>query len=1085
MMSTHDRPPLGIAKFSGGGLLVWIAALLAAWMPTEAHAGYRSFVGSSPAVFVGYLTIPQSSSVVLNTSALSTGADPILYLLRQNTDGSYTQVAYNDDFAPPNRNAQITYTNSGSVTTFVVLLRAYSESSTGTGLLSKNGTAWHSAPIGGWFQAASLFTFGSGYQVRTGHVPGGSVAPMVVKFSSSSQIAGMAIGNAVAGASVLSLSGSESHFLFGTPQVLDGTTYTTLRSGPATIFMNDVQSDTDGDGVGNLLEGEIGTCATVSGCGFNAYHGRDTDRDGLSDAEELWGLVGTLPSGLDDLALPRWGALPRRKDVFLEVDWLTSMLSGANPFQVIRDTGTLGGWKDTLEQWVDYGRLPFSFGPAGELKNPEGTTGVRLHLDLGVQPLYIGDEDKFGAWPTGAARGVVPDFIMRFTGAINGPVEVKINGQVSSFDATGLTRGEIGAAAAFAALFTGQPVSVKSYSVDGSGNATTVIEATNAGQHFSRELTVPAGFASAAQMPGESPESLRKHYFDPDPDQVDAIRRGVVRYAVATSAGTGGNADGAAFVAGLAHSSFFHELGHSLGLAHSGHSAWGNGDIECLPHYMSLMRYGYGPYQFTSGSVGVAINPAATVETGTLGAGFDHSLYLSSPYVYQLPTASAGVDWNRDGVLSPASSAWRSFAIAIAGGSCKAFAQGEQELASSEAVEGSPDLVRFGNRLYAFWITGSPNQSIKYRHAQLGMSGNKSCSGSSNPANAGSSPCLSWSATQTLASGGSFKGVTAYAHAGQLMIATQAGDGSLVVRHCSADGAGSLSAIATYPLSGSPTDQHRTNFTPELVERHQGVHSRTLGLLYLAQDNTFRSFGWTGSAWQAEGAMLNLSGNAIGGTQGIAAKAWPDAAVTGWSANERKTIALLPLAGGSVRVYGLDYSTNRWFDLDVDTSGPNDTITTGKPFVEFRSARSTAGVPDANFSGNFLFGWGNANGGNTSDVRTEVQVSTPVSRANPPWSGTTSNLEATPYIDYLVNQWARIQDNTSTVLYSDSTLDNVFGLTALGVGGSNRVVFYPHADASPDRSLSVYSDFMVMEDYLCTTLGYWRGYSCGAIDIWN
>ena len=43
--------------------------------------------------------------------------------------------------------------------------------------------------------------------------------------------------------------------------------------------------------------------------------------------------------------------------------------------------------------------------------------------------------------------------------------------------------------------------------------------------------------------------------------------------------------------------------------------------------------------------------------------------------------------------------------------------------------------------------------------------------------------------------------------------------------------------------------------------------------------------------------------------------------------------------------------------------------------------------------------------------------------------------------------------------------------------------FYPHADASPDHSFGVRSDFRVMEDDICSLIGAYRGFPCGAIDV--
>lgn len=1056
--------------------LVFGACLLQA---RGASAAYRAYMATAPTVYFEYVSIPQNSWVTFETNTLTAGADPVMYLLRDDGGGNFVQVAYSDDFAPPNLNSTITFQNTSANTNYVLFIRGYSSATVGTCDLKKNGTLHHAlTPINGWFTPSSLMTFSVGNEVRTAHVSGGSVAPMIVKFSSVYAISGLAIGNSAGGGAKLIANGSESHFLMGTPQVMDGGTYTPLRAGAAGIMVNDIAADTDGDGVGDLLEGTLGTCSTTTGCGYNAVHGRDTDRDGLSDGEEIWGLVGSLAGSSDDIALPRWGASPRKKDVFLELDWLTTLespVSGTNPFQWMRNNpGTIA--TGTLEDWVDLARAPFLAAPSAHVRNPDGSNGVALHLDLGVQPLVLSNESKFGDWPTLAARGVVPDFIMYFTGTINGQVTVSINGVPWSFDATGLTPDQIGAVVALGVASMGQPVYLKSFSVDSQGFPTVVIEAGTAGQHFTRSLSVPVGFESAVTIKTEDNGSYRNQY-ETDPEQVDASRIGVVRYGVILNLfNGGGQASGPKFVAGLPQWASMHELGHSLGLAHNGHSAWGNGDFECMPHYLSMMRYGGGPYQFSNVASTVAVNPAATSEYQTLGAAFDHSAFLVSPYLYQAPTDYSNVDWDRDGINASNGTTVRSFAASIPGGSCKAYSQGQTALAS-ETVADTPDLVRHGTRLYAIWVSGS---SIKYRSAILGTQGNKSCTGSADPTTG--SPCLTWNTVQTLANSQSYKGITAYSYGGSLIVATRLDDGSLQVRHCSADASGILTMVSAIALLNT-TPELKAGATPELVERHQSVTTRILGLHYVGQDGKYRAFGWTGAVWQYEGAMLDSAGNPIaGGTgaaaMGLAAKAWPDSAVTGWNANEKKTLAVLPSATGVMKVYGLDYTTNKWFDLAVPLGGG---MTTARPFLEYRTVRTTAGTPDASFRGHFMIGWGDY-GGPVDGIRARFRLSTPVSRTSPPWTGTTGALGVTPLSDYLQNTWATTQTGASGVLFSDSTIDNVFGLIPLATGAPT-LYFYPHADGSPNHNLNVYSDFRVMEDYICATLGASRAFPCGTINV--
>jgi hypothetical protein len=118
------------------------------------------------------------------------------------------------------------------------------------------------------------------------------------------------------------------------------------------LYRNDVNHDSDGDGLGDALEHELGTCASEydhfkngapcrSADGLKKYH-LDGDDDGLKDDWEVFGCVKCFlldrssgvtkrvkekPYPVDrnramDLELPRWGADPLKKDLFVEIDWM-------------------------------------------------------------------------------------------------------------------------------------------------------------------------------------------------------------------------------------------------------------------------------------------------------------------------------------------------------------------------------------------------------------------------------------------------------------------------------------------------------------------------------------------------------------------------------------------------------------------------------------------------------------------------------------------------------------------------------------------------------------------------------------------
>jgi hypothetical protein len=113
--------------------------------------------------------------------------------------------------------------------------------------------------------------------------------------------------------------------------------------------------DTDGDGLANYLEAQIGTSQTK----------KDTDGDGIVDYQEVIG----VKLGGEEEDLPRYGADPRHADVFLEMD--TSFWNGSNP-----PTNSNAPATEAIVT-----RLAEMFANLSNWSNPDGTTGIRIHVD--------------------------------------------------------------------------------------------------------------------------------------------------------------------------------------------------------------------------------------------------------------------------------------------------------------------------------------------------------------------------------------------------------------------------------------------------------------------------------------------------------------------------------------------------------------------------------------------------------------------------------------------------------------------------------------------------------------------------------
>ncbi len=181
--------------------------------------------------------------------------------------------------------------------------------------------------------------------------------------------------------------------------------------GPLRLLRNDRYlpgHDDDRDWLGFELERALGTCARLRGIATGpnghqfdcrrAVDPRDTDGDALLDG---WEARGHVANGLP---LPLWGADPRHKDLFIEVDFMRRTreenLAGAvsmMPAQVARDFAAAYASEGTTSPL----RRLYQ---ANLLNNPSGEPGVNVHLDTGVPSMNPADATIFGDW--GGFNGV-------------------------------------------------------------------------------------------------------------------------------------------------------------------------------------------------------------------------------------------------------------------------------------------------------------------------------------------------------------------------------------------------------------------------------------------------------------------------------------------------------------------------------------------------------------------------------------------------------------------------------------------------------------------------------------------------------
>ncbi len=233
---------------------------------------------------------------------------------------------------------------------------------------------------------------------------------------------------------------------------------------PARVVRNDAAlsgHDPDHDGLGFELERALGTCSTLTeqpigpdGIGWEcslSADARDTDGDGLTDGWEVFGKRDATVR----LPLVVWGARPRHKDVFLEVDWAQS--TPGEPAQRLSTDQALA----TAAIAGDRARALTLFESllhAAFLRNPDARPGVSVHIDTGVNPVDPSNATHFGNWGGHSTIAPVPDpetggtRPIDFGTAFNGPNIAPIRRGVFRYaitTATGSGKGPAGGGPSF------------------------------------------------------------------------------------------------------------------------------------------------------------------------------------------------------------------------------------------------------------------------------------------------------------------------------------------------------------------------------------------------------------------------------------------------------------------------------------------------------------------------------------------------------------------------------------------------------------------------------------------------------------
>lgn len=337
-------------------------------------------------IYYRFYNLDQGTAYEFELQNPSSGSDSVMRLFKRDlNDSGYheatTEVAVNDD-GGVGYASKINHTpaQSGS---YVLVIHGYYTGGLGTGDLWFNG-AEDVAGITFGGVSANTCALDHDDKIHTMFELGGALNHQLLVVDGYPASPGHFYGSDTSSLGWRSVNYSHSSSS-GDDDVLLVVGSADAYSGIVGWTWNDASNDSDGDGLGDTLEDEIGTCpdtATVTGDGWDCsyFTPQDTDNDGLSDTEELLGFTErrfvSLPWGggwyvWQSIPFRLWGADPLQKDVYVEVDY---------------DSNNFGGSPDLADEMTDqeYNKLYqlFQAGESTDLHNPNGADGLRVHFDV-------------------------------------------------------------------------------------------------------------------------------------------------------------------------------------------------------------------------------------------------------------------------------------------------------------------------------------------------------------------------------------------------------------------------------------------------------------------------------------------------------------------------------------------------------------------------------------------------------------------------------------------------------------------------------------------------------------------------------
>jgi hypothetical protein len=405
LLATATVPAVRGARATDTGQPLTIAASSRTATAEATGRGLVNAAAAAPRIWEAQTSPLEQSTVQLaaaetitfETTGLSAGADPVLHLI----DPNGREVAMDDDGAGGNAARLRHKATAGGAHHLIV--RAGSPSTAGTAsLVTTRASGESSRPVSfaAW-QTITMAGLRAGEKLTTVRLPGATAAgnALLLIAVNGENIERRASGNGTAGGAELVVPSAA-----GTRRVVLATSGT--GSERARLVRNDAAlsgHDTDGDGLGTEVEAAANTCAartdSVPGVSCASVADlRDTDGDGISDGPEVLGHRFVSPGRVEHLPLPRWGANPRHKDLFVEVDFMRRTEAENTDDVELKMTASVarrfaGFYGDVLTTDPATRVLHASM-----LANPDGKPGIAVHLDTGQAPQSAADATIFGDW---------------------------------------------------------------------------------------------------------------------------------------------------------------------------------------------------------------------------------------------------------------------------------------------------------------------------------------------------------------------------------------------------------------------------------------------------------------------------------------------------------------------------------------------------------------------------------------------------------------------------------------------------------------------------------------------------------------